>query len=669
MTKLTNSNASLESVPIATEANFNDVRFTAEDGETILAYYEEGELPPTGRAQITANKEEAVFWVKIPQLPADGLFIYVYYGNPDAKSLSSGKTVFDFFDDFRRKGLDPAKWEIKQGTAAVSEGQLKLDSGEILSKTYQIKDGIIEYQARAGQGGEVRAILRIDKTSREASKQVAYSSVYSGAEQAIVIGDIVKANEAKAIIGGQTYDYRAILKGGDITFERYAIGNMQYARQEASVTYDNTGGITAGNIGLKAGYGDTDYFDWIRVRKFAKTKPYVSGAGDEEEVSLAEFSNTALAKNGNVVPRNTHDAIRNTQYITAPLSTACNISAITPTVKFSTDAIRNTHNAIRIDISANGGLNWGKGWLSGRSYSAPFDFTAGRELLLRANFSDTQYAIRDTHDEIEQIKLGYSDAPIVSSANISSSGASGAGGVYKLGDTALIKWDNSASGDNNSDIVSVSCNLKSFGGKAQVKMDDSNNDNIYSCQYKLPEGLNTTANIFVSATNSCGFTTRDGHILSVNTKSQVISHTLTGTSKSQVTSQEAEAKEAKAKEKAKNLMKRYKIKFGKDEAEIGDFKTPGFEPYVKLKRWGDETYFSLSLPAKYISSQGESVGVKASSIVSEGQRVKVSKIDYNSDKAGAKFYKKPREEITKEVTRSEERRVGKECRSRWSPYH
>ena len=27
------------------------------------------------------------------------------------------------------------------------------------------------------------------------------------------------------------------------------------------------------------------------------------------------------------------------------------------------------------------------------------------------------------------------------------------------------------------------------------------------------------------------------------------------------------------------------------------------------------------------------------------------------------------EDITQEVERSEERRVGKECRSRWSPYH
>ena len=31
--------------------------------------------------------------------------------------------------------------------------------------------------------------------------------------------------------------------------------------------------------------------------------------------------------------------------------------------------------------------------------------------------------------------------------------------------------------------------------------------------------------------------------------------------------------------------------------------------------------------------------------------------------------KKTNSSVEKEATRSEERRVGKECRSRWSPYH
>ena len=36
---------------------------------------------------------------------------------------------------------------------------------------------------------------------------------------------------------------------------------------------------------------------------------------------------------------------------------------------------------------------------------------------------------------------------------------------------------------------------------------------------------------------------------------------------------------------------------------------------------------------------------------------------------GKIFLKENRDRIEKKYRRSEERRVGKECRSRWSPYH
>src|SRR5687767_15888969 len=41
-------------------------------------------------------------------------------------------------------------------------------------------------------------------------------------------------------------------------------------------------------------------------------------------------------------------------------------------------------------------------------------------------------------------------------------------------------------------------------------------------------------------------------------------------------------------------------------------------------------------------------------------------LDSKRGKEGGYFLAKPQEDIT---IRSEERRVGKECRSRWSPYH
>ena len=44
---------------------------------------------------------------------------------------------------------------------------------------------------------------------------------------------------------------------------------------------------------------------------------------------------------------------------------------------------------------------------------------------------------------------------------------------------------------------------------------------------------------------------------------------------------------------------------------------------------------------------------------------KIAKAFLERDRSQIDYYK----EITKNMPRSEERRVGKECRSRWSPYH
>ena len=518
-------------------ADFQDIRFTATDGETLLAHYLE-EIAGAAPNRI------ATFYVKVPQLPAEGLSLYLYYGNSDAEDLSNPEDVFDFFDDFSSPVI-PAqagiqKWEITQGTATVSDAQLKLDGAEVLSSDYQIKDGIIEYRAKAGAGNEIRLILRSEEEDvLESANQIAYSSSYEGAEHCIAVGDIVKANQAQAIPSGVTYDYRIILQGTNLTFQRYS---QNYEQLQAEVTYKDTGGLTSGNIGLKAGAGCTSYFDRVRVRKFAAAEPVVSSSGEEEPVNLPQFSDTTLAENGNVIASSLRGADLSSEalakeegdeaiptYTTAPVSTACNISAITPSLRAtggsSVIARSDSDEAISIDISADGGLNWKTDCVSGRTYSAPGDFTAGRELLLRANLSTSSLRGAEGDEailtpEIEELKLDYSIAPIVTSANIYSSGATGEQGVYILGDAIVVEWDNSLKGDNNADIISVSCNFAAFGGDAQAKMSDDDNDNIYTCRYELPAGINTTSNIFITATNLCGIATRDGHILSVDTRTE-----------------------------------------------------------------------------------------------------------------------------------------------------
>ncbi len=564
------------------KSDFKDIRFTAQDGETSLPYYLEN---------ITGERPDrvATFWVKVPQIPPDGVRIYIYYGNPEAEDLSNGEAVFDFFDDFRGDSLDWDKWEKagESGTAAVTVGQLKLEGAELHSKTYQFKDGIIEYQAKAGTGNEIRFILRGQKNILESAGQLVYSSSYGGAEHCIAVGGIVKANQAQAITSGTTYDYRVIAKGENITFERYLpasgsrLPEADFSTLEASVSYKDEGGLKRGFLGLKAGSESTSYFDWVRVRKYAEAEPYISASGDEETVSLAEFSQTTVAADGDVVLDSTEGVYSlSGQYTTAPVCTACNITAITPTVKVTS----HKSQVISLDISADGGLNWRKGCESGRTYTAPFDFTPGRELLLRINLS-TEDA--NTTPEIEELKLDYSLAPIVTSANIHCSGATGLDGTYIAGDTVTVQWDNSSQGDNNPDIVSVSCDLTPFGGP-QIKMNDADNDNIYTCHYKLPQGINKTANIFITVTNHCGIAVRNGHILSVDTRSE-------------------DRGQKTEKEKEEEKEKEVEVDLGK---LIREGRRPGTELYDILIKLGDNHNPDPQEDARACYKEGDVVLVK-----------------------------------------------------------
>jgi len=69
-------------------ADGSDLRFTAPDGKTLLNYWVES----------WDNNGTSKVWVKVPDVGTDK--IIMYYGNPNAKSLSDGEGVFDFFDDF-----------------------------------------------------------------------------------------------------------------------------------------------------------------------------------------------------------------------------------------------------------------------------------------------------------------------------------------------------------------------------------------------------------------------------------------------------------------------------------------------------------------------------------------------------------------------------------------
>ena len=96
-------------------SDFGDVRFTTDDGTTLLDYWMEEKV----------DGDYAIFWVKVPNIPAspNKATVYIYYGKSDATYAGDGEATFDFFDDFDT--LDTDKWEI-WATASVSDSILTL---------------------------------------------------------------------------------------------------------------------------------------------------------------------------------------------------------------------------------------------------------------------------------------------------------------------------------------------------------------------------------------------------------------------------------------------------------------------------------------------------------------------------------------------------------------
>lgn len=74
--------------------DFADLRFTDENQNPLSFWLESFTL-----------SSEAIFWVRIPSIPDGGTTIYLYYGNPEAFSLSDGSATFEWFEDFESYSL------------------------------------------------------------------------------------------------------------------------------------------------------------------------------------------------------------------------------------------------------------------------------------------------------------------------------------------------------------------------------------------------------------------------------------------------------------------------------------------------------------------------------------------------------------------------------------
>ena len=370
------------------KTDFSDIRFTAADKETLLPYYID---------KITSQHPEqaATIYVKIPQIPAEGVLIYVYYGNVSAESLSNGEEVFDFFDDFSQVILNADKWEVitePEGSCTIVGDRLKVDSAKAMSRNFQVTDAIVEYQAESINGPETRFIIRSQKggSAIGSQAQVAYSSGYEGAEHCIATGEIVQANEPNPILASTSYRYRVNAQAENILFERINTNNDE----SVNISHKDVGGLTKGYIGLGAGLESISYYDLILVRKYAETEPSVDSTykSTEEAVILPTFENIILLENGNLTIGQGYEQ---GQY-----------RSKTMPISFSARVIRPewqpTDKGVSVSFSVDGGESYNEDCNSNTYYYASLgDFVAGNNLAFKVDMKGSN------GPELASLKLDY----------------------------------------------------------------------------------------------------------------------------------------------------------------------------------------------------------------------------------------------------------------------
>ena len=162
--------------------------------------------------------------------------------------------------------------------------------------------------------------------------------------------------------------------------------------------------------------------------------------------------------------------------------------------------------SVTVDFTAFGGGTAVTATLSGSTWSATYQITSSSTTGANVNVSvtATDEAGNATTTADTTNATVDATAPVVTDANISLSGATGTNGAFKIGDTVKASWDNTATGDNNTDIASVTFDFSLFGGSTAVMA--SNSGGTWTATYAIVAGTidATNGNVSVAAVDAAG---------------------------------------------------------------------------------------------------------------------------------------------------------------------
>jgi len=251
--------------------DFEDLIFTDGDGTTLLSYW----------TQTYVEMSYALVWVKVAGSLDSDQIIYVYYGNADASTLSSGLDTFLFFDDFNDNTLNASKWHIFTGAGTP------LEFSGVLSLT--VASGWSSYGSYERFGDNV-ALGMLTKVSGETTywqiglDERTYDGTASGGVDWCGVVNNAGTKYYSSSDGTAENVARTTLYTSYVNVEIRRVGTkvefLESGISKASITshlpVDNAG---VAILNLNA---HTEYWDYVYVRNCIASEPVVGTFGDEE---------------------------------------------------------------------------------------------------------------------------------------------------------------------------------------------------------------------------------------------------------------------------------------------------------------------------------------------------------------------------------------------------
>ena len=311
------------------------------------------------------------------------------------------------------------------------------------------------------------------------------------------------------------------LSGASGTGGTFITGDTITATWDNTASGGNNAGVTSVTVDFSAFGGGSSVAASNSSESWTATYTVTSGSIDADNLNIAV---TATNSSGSSTTTGTDNASLDNEAVTvtdAALSVNSGsgsggafISGDTVTLSWdntaSGDNNSDTIAGVSADFSALGGGSAVAASNNAGIWSASYTITTGTTDSggLNLSLTATDNAGNSTTTADSSNLTVDNQPPVVTDAHLSIAGASGNGGVFIAGDTITASWDNSAGGDNNSDITTATVDFSAFGGGAVIAATD-NGAGLWTASYTLPAGTLEAANLNISltATDNAGSST------------------------------------------------------------------------------------------------------------------------------------------------------------------